>query len=71
MGLFFQQLPLSNVTHRENEKLPLPSCVKHLKRREEKELVVKTQVVTVFVVSCFREEYRKIFLKEFRHGKAP
>lgn len=41
MGLFFQQLPLSNVTHRENGKLTLPSCVKHLKRREEKELVVK------------------------------
>lgn len=41
MGLFFQQLPLSNVTHRENGKLPLPSCVKHLKRREEKELLAK------------------------------
>lgn len=41
MGLFFQQLPLSNVTHGENGKFTLPSCVKHLKRREEKELVVK------------------------------
>ncbi|KAJ7399264.1 hypothetical protein BTVI_116554 [Pitangus sulphuratus] len=40
MGLFFQQLPLSNVTHGENGELTLPSCVKHLKRREKKEHMV-------------------------------
>lgn len=62
MGLFFQQLPLSNVTHRKWEVDSAQLC-QTLEKKREKRTLGKTQVVTVAAVSCFKEGYRKVFLR--------